>query len=282
MAKARFTDQVALVTGGTSGLGLATAELFLNESAKVFLVDLEERGIIAKFGSEKAAFHRCDVSSSEECTKAVAACIDRFGRLDILFHNAGVVSSFATVVDHTIEEFQKVTNTNLLSLFYFSRAAIPQMRKRGGGNIIVTASVAGMNGQYGLAPYTTSKAGVINLVRTMALDHAREGIRVNCVCPGYMLTPMVAFVKEQANIHQDLVDAIPIGRGAHPAEVGRVVLFLASDEASYVTGQGPYSVFLNDGSLRLELTCSRGKAIAVDGGMNSCNSPINFKRYNGT
>ena len=127
-----------------------------------------------------------------------------------------------------------------MSLFYLARAAIPQMRKQGGGNIVVTASVAGMNGQSGLAPHATSKAGVTNLVKTMALDHAREGIRVNCVCPGYMLTPMVAFVKEQANIHRDLVDAIPIGRGADPAEIGRVVLFLVSEDASYVTGQGAY------------------------------------------
>ena len=240
MATARFTDQVALITGGTSGLGLATATLFLHEGAKVFLVDLEERDIITQLESEKAAFHACDVSSDEACAKAITACVERFGRVDILFHNAGTFSSFATVVDYTVEEFQKVTNTNIMSLFYLARAAIPQMRKQGGGNIVVTASVAGMNGQYGLAPYATSKAGVINLVRTIALDHAREGIRVNCVCPGYMLTPMVAFVKEQANIHQDLLDAIPIGRGADPAEIGRVVLFLASEDASYVTGQGTY------------------------------------------
>ena len=192
MAKDRFTDQVALITGGTSGLGLATAQLFLQEGAKVFLVDLDERGIIAKLGSEKAAFYQCDVSLDEDCANAIAACVDKFGGLDSLFHNAGVVSSFATVVDHTIEEFQKVTNVNMLSLFYLARAAIPEMHKQGKGNIIVTASVAGMNGQYGLAPYTTSKAGVINLVRTIALDHAREGIRVNCICPGYMLTEMVA------------------------------------------------------------------------------------------
>ena len=244
MAKARFTDQVALITGGTSGLGLATAELFLQEGAKVFLVDLEARDVIAKLGSEKTAFHQCDVSSDEDCAKAIAACVDKFRGLDILFHNAGVVSSLATVADHTVEEFQEVTNANVLSLFYLARAAIPEMRKQGKGNIIVTASVAGMNGQYGLAPYTNSKAGVIKLVRTIALDHARERIRVNCICPGYMLTPIVAFVTEQANIHQDLVDAIPLLQGAEPAEVGRVVLFLASDEASYVTGQGTYTVIL--------------------------------------
>ena len=154
------------------------------------------------------------------------------------------IALLEALLDEKEAEIKRLTlelsNSNSSSLFYLSRAAIPQMRKQCGGNIVVTASVAGMNGQYGLAPYATSKAGVINLVRTIALDHAREGIRVNCVCPGYMLTPMVAFVKEQANIHQDLLDAIPIGRGADPAEIGRVVLFLASEDASYVTGQGTY------------------------------------------
>jgi NAD(P)-dependent dehydrogenase (short-subunit alcohol dehydrogenase family) len=244
MAGARFTNQVVLITGGTSGLGAATAELFAKEGAKVFITDLEERDIIAKLGSDNAVFQRCDVSSSEDCAAAIKACIEQFGGLDILFHNAGMNCFFAPVVDQDIDHFRKVTDTNMLSLFYLSRVAVLQMRKQGKGVIVATASTAGLHGYSGLAPYATAKAGLVNLIRTMALDHARENIRINCVCPGYMLTPMTAFLREQEDLHKGVVEKVPMGRGADPAEVGRVVLFLASDDASYITGQGryPYTV----------------------------------------
>ena len=244
MGRARFTDQIVFITGGTSGLGAATAELFAEEGAQVFITDLEERDIITKLGSDNAVFKRCDVSSSEDCADAIKACIEKFGGLDILFHNAGMTCSFAPVVDQDIDLFRKVTDTNMLSLFYLSRVAIPQMRKQGKGVIVATASTAGLHGYSGLAPYATAKAGLVNLIRTMALDHARENIRINCVCPGYMLTPMTAFLREQESLHKGVLEKVPMGRGADPAEVGRVVLFLASDDASYVTGQGtdPYMV----------------------------------------
>lgn len=190
MARARFTDQVVLLTGGTSGLGAATAELFMQEGAKVFITDLEERDIVAKLGSDRVVFRRCDVSSHEDCAKAVQACIDQFGKLDILFHNAGIGGGYGSVIDQDIESFHKVTDTNMHSLYYLSREAIPQMRKQSKGSIVATASTAGLAGYVGLAAYATAKAGTVNLIRTMALDHAREGIRINCVCPGYMITPM--------------------------------------------------------------------------------------------
>jgi meso-butanediol dehydrogenase/(S,S)-butanediol dehydrogenase/diacetyl reductase len=238
MARARFTDQVVFITGGSSGRGAATAELFAKEGAKLFITDLEERDIVAKLGSDNAVFQRCDVSSSEDCADAVRACVEHFGSLDVLFHNAEMNCNYCPVVDQDSEHFRKVTDTNMLSLFYLSRVAIPQMRKHGKGVIVATASTAGLHGYAGLAPYATAKAGLVNLIRTMALDHAREGIRINCVCPGYMLTPMTAFLREQESLHKSVVEKVPMGRGADPAEVGRVVLFLASDDASYVTGQG--------------------------------------------
>ena len=238
MARARFTDQVVLITGGSSGLGEATSRLFAEEGAKVFITDLEERDIVAKLGSDKVVFHRCDVSSHEDCATAIKACIDHFGRLDILFHNAGMGGSYGSVVDQSIESFHKVTDTNMHSLYYLSREAIPQMRKQGKGAIIATASTAGISGYVGLAAYATAKAGTVNLIRTMALDHAREGIRINCVCPGYMMTPMTSFLRDNMELHENTIRKIPMNRGADPAEIGRVVLFLASDDASYMTGQG--------------------------------------------
>lgn len=240
MARNRFTDQVVLITGGTSGLGAATAKLFAEEGAKLFVTDLEERNIVANLGPDKVVFQRCDVSSHEDCTKAIKDCIDQFGRLDILFHNAGIGGSYGTVVDQDIESFHKVTNTNMHSLYYLSREAIPQMRKQGKGAIVATASTAGISGYVGLAAYATAKAGTVNLIRSMALDHAREGIRINCVCPGYMMTPMTAFLRDNMELHERTIKKIPMNRGADPAEIGRVVLFLSSDDASYMTGQGKH------------------------------------------
>ena len=238
MARARFTDQVALVTGGTSGLGADTAELFHQEGAKVFVVDLEERDILKRLGDKNAHYQRCDVSSPEDCEKAIAACIEKFGRLDVLFHNAGRLAPVGTVVDHDVKLFQDVINTNLCGLFYLGRAAIPQMRKQGKGAIVATASTSGRFGDYGLCAYSASKAGTINLIRTMALDHAKEGIRINAVCPGYMITPMTQGMRDNKALHEELLDRVPMGRGADPKEIGRVVLFLASDDASYINGEG--------------------------------------------
>ena len=238
MARARFTDQVVFVTGGTSGLGADTTELFLQEGAQVFITDLEERDILHRLGSKNAHFQRCDVSSPEDCEKAIKACIEHFGRLDVLFHNGARLAAVATVVDHDVKLFQDVINTNLCGLFYLSRVAIPQMRKQGKGSIIATASTAGLAGDYGLCSYTAAKAGTVNLIRTMALDHAREGIRVNCVCPGYMVTRMTQAFRDNKAVHEDLLERIPMGRGADPKEIGRTVLFLASDDASFITGQG--------------------------------------------
>lgn len=184
MSRTRFTDQVVFVTGGSSGLGAETCQLFIDEGAKVFVTDLEERGILKRLGPN-ASFQRCDVSSPEDCEKAIKACIEMYGRLDVLFHNGARLAPVSTVVEHDLKLFQDVINTNLCGLFYLSRIAIVQMRKQGQGAIVATASTAGLGGDYGLCSYSAAKAGTVNLIRTMALDHAREGIRVNCVCPGY-------------------------------------------------------------------------------------------------
>ena len=228
-----------LVTGGSSGLGAATSQLFIDEGAKVFVTDLEERGIVEKLGGSKnVTYMKCDVSSPEDCSAAVKACVEKYGKLDVLFHNAARLGVTSTVVDHDVEMFQKVINTNLCSGFYLARAAIPEMRKQGKGAIVNTCSTSGLAGDYGLCSYNAAKAGMVNLTKAMALDHAREGIRVNCICPGYMFTAMTEGMRQAPALFKELNDTIPMGHGTDPVDVGRCVLFLASDEAAFVTGHG--------------------------------------------
>lgn len=240
----RFAGKVVFITGGTSGLGADTAELFVQDGAKVFVVDLQERDILSRLGSDNAAFRKCDVSSPNDCASAIEECVKQYGRLDVLFHNAARLSPLANVVDHEVEMFQQIINTNLCGLFYLSRAAIPQMRTQGKGAIVATASTSGLAGDYGLCSYNAAKAGTVNLVRSMALDHALEGIRVNAVCPGYMITPMTEAFRMEKHVQDALLATIPMRRGADPKEIGRAVLFLASDEASFITGQSMYNTTL--------------------------------------
>ncbi|KAK3058728.1 hypothetical protein LTR09_000293 [Extremus antarcticus] len=232
----RFQDQVVLITGGTSGIGATTASLFLAQGAKLFNTDLEERNIKSSLGSKNVDFYKCDVSSPEDCEAAVKACVDIHGRIDILFHNAGILCQPAEVPDQDVALFQKVLLTNLGGLFYLSRAAIPYMRKQGKGSIIATASTSGLSGAMALSPYAASKAGIINLVKTMALDRAKDGIRINAVAPGYTNTPMTAPFAGLPALRDAMLSRIPMGRAAKPEEVGRAVLFLASEDASFTTG----------------------------------------------
>lgn len=184
MSRTRFIDQVVFVTGGTSGLGAETCQLFIDEGAKVFVTDLDERGIIERLG-KNATYRRCDISDPLDCQAAINACVEKYGHLDVLFNNGARLAPVSTVVEHDVTLFQQVINTNLNGMFYLCRVAIPQMRKQGKGAIVATASTAGLSGDYGLCAYSAAKAGTVNLIRTMAIDHAREGIRINCVCPGY-------------------------------------------------------------------------------------------------
>ncbi|KAK5323233.1 hypothetical protein LTR93_005286 [Exophiala xenobiotica] len=272
----RFHDRVVFITGGTSGLGAETCELFLNEGAKVFVTDLEVQRemrrpalvpmlnsilVTSQVGSrlvhrswnyssgvyEASLACACEICIScltlktstdpISCLTAVEACITKFGKLDVLFHNGARLSPITTVVDHSIEEFQDVIHTNLCGAFYLAKAVIPHMRKQKKGVIINTASISGIRGDYGMASYNAAKAGLVNLTRTMAIDHAREGIRVVSVCPGFMATPMThGVVTGNTELETDLFESIPMGRGGDPKEIARAVLFLASDDASYVTG----------------------------------------------
>lgn len=244
MAQLRFTDKVVFITGGTSGLGLATTQLFVDEGAKVFIADIEERSVLEKFDLNDAIFERCDVGDPENCELAIQSCIEKLGRLDILIHCAAQSPHVDPVPQQKILNFQNVININLCSAFYLARVAIPQMQKQGKGAIVNIASTSGLAADYGLCSYNAAKASIINLTKAMAIDHAKEGIRVNAVCPGYMITPMTQGFRDNPRLHVDLLDGIPQGRGCATSEVGQAILFLASDQASYCNGTGIYIFYV--------------------------------------
>ena len=147
-----------------------------------------------------------------------------------------MLSPIVPVVDHDIDVFNKVIMTNLCGAFYLAKAVVPHMKLVGKGVIVNTASISGVGGDYGLSSYNAAKGGLINLTRTIAMDHARDGIRAVTVCPGFMDTPMSEGVLQNEKLREELFESIPMNRGGHPTEVAQLVLFLASDEASYITG----------------------------------------------
>jgi len=240
----RLQNRVALITGGASGIGRATAQLFAREGALVAVADIAaEAGEaviseILEAGGE-AIFIRCDVTQPVECRQAVAQAAKRWGRLDVLFNNAGVTRR-ATVLGTSEEEWDWVMAVNVTSVFLMSKAAIPVMIESGGGAIVNTASGWGLVGGKNAVSYCASKGAVIQLTRAMAIDHGSEGIRVNAICPGDTDTPMLANEAQQigqthAQILAESVDR-PLQRVGRPEEIADAVLYLASDAASFVTG----------------------------------------------
>jgi NAD(P)-dependent dehydrogenase (short-subunit alcohol dehydrogenase family) len=237
-------DKVALITGGASGIGRATALLFAQEGAAVAIVDIDEesgesvaREIQAAGG--RAIFTACDVTSAEDCQRAVEAAVKAFGGLDILFNNAGIVRR-ADVLTTTEEEWDRVMDVNVKSVFLMSKYAIPYMEKRRRGAIINTSSGWGLKGGGNAVSYCASKGAVTNMTRAMAIDHGKSNIRVNAICPGDTDTPMLH--NEANQLGQDyeafLAESAdrPLRRYAQPIEIARSVLFLASEAASFVTG----------------------------------------------
>jgi NAD(P)-dependent dehydrogenase (short-subunit alcohol dehydrogenase family) len=235
----RFADKVALITGGNRGIGLATARAFVSEGARVALVARGRQQGEEAARSLQAIFLPTDVRLAADCQRAVEETLKAYGRLDVLVNGAGVFFRIRTVEQTTEEEWDATVETNLKGAFLMSKFALPALRQSR-GVIVNIASYAGLVGYAGGAAYTASKGALVNLTRTMALDHAREGIRVNCVCPGSVETEMI---HEAWRLYGDEAEASrvwaakhPLGRVAQPEEIARTILFLASDDASFVTG----------------------------------------------
>lgn len=233
----RFTDKVVIVTGAASGIGAATARRFSHEGANVALIDraMEKLDrVAAALPPERTMAHVADVSDPRAVDALVAAVMDRFGRLDVMVNNAGIHQSGAPD-QITDEQWRAVIATDLDGVFYGCRAAIPHL-ERTKGAIVNTASVSGTGGDWSMSPYNAAKGGVVNLTRALALDLGRRGIRVNAVCPSLTRTGMTEDMMQDQDLLARFMERIPLGRVCEPEEVAAVIAFLASDDASFVTG----------------------------------------------
>ncbi len=239
-----LTGKRALITGGASGIGRATALLFAREGAAISIVDLDEAGgqavaqMIVDEGGQ-AIFVRCDVSQAADCQRAVQQTVEQLGGLDILFNNAGIIRR-ASVLETSEEEWDRVMAVNVKAIFLLSKYAIPIMAQAGGGVIINTASGWGLVGGRKAAAYCASKGAVVLLTKAMALDHGEQNIRVNCICPGDTDTPMLRHEARQLGESDErfLAEAAerPLQRIGRPEDIAQAALYLASDAASFVTG----------------------------------------------
>ena len=234
-----FTGKVALITGAASGMGAATAREFRAAGGQVVIVDRNDQlaGQVAR-EIEAGPPVIGDVGDSTFCNRAVETTLDRHGRLDVLVNAAGIIVR-ADALNTSDEQWQRVMNVNVNGVFFMSRAAVGPMKKQGHGAIINFGSIWGGVGAAGVIAYCASKGAVHQITRAMALDYVNDGIRINAVCPGEVNTPMLASERSEPvtpELMQQLADTVPMGRLAEPVEIARVVLFMASDAASYMTG----------------------------------------------
>ena len=256
--------KVAIITGASSGIGKATALRLHEEGVKLLLADINDAwgqqlaDEITRLGGN-CIYQHCDVSSLDEVRAMVERCIAHFGRIDILFNNAGT-GTYGKTPELQPAEWKRVIGICLDSVYFGCHCVIPQMRKQGGGVIINTASVSGLCGDFGLTAYNAAKGAVVNYTRSLALDHGRDKIRVNAVCPGAIETGLTRDVYNTPGQREKFNAVIPLQRVGLPEEIASAVAFLASDDASYITGEKlvidggmtadtgapSFSAFLND------------------------------------
>lgn len=254
----KLEGKVAVITGAASGIGAATARRFAQEGARLVLSDVDEQGGAALAKELGALFMRVDVTEPAQVDGLMQHAVDRHGALHVVFNNAGI-GAYGKAPDLDIEIWKRVLDVDLSAVFYGCKFAIPHLRRAGGGAIVNTASISGLFGDYGLLPYNAAKGGVVNMTRAVAIDHARENIRVNCVCPGPIDTPLIQPLLAAPGAIDEYRKLVPMARLGRPDEVAAAVTFLASDDASYVTGT----------------------ALVIDGGVTAATGQVNFNRLMG-
>ncbi len=245
-------DKVALVTGGTSGIGRETAVLFAKAGAKVVVagrreIEGNETVALIQAAGGDGLFAKTDVSKAADVEAVVRQTVEKFGRLDVAFNNAGIEGAWAPISRQSEEDFDRTIAVNLKGVWLCLKYEIQQMLKQGGGGAIVNmASIMGLIGSVGVAAYSASKHGVIGLTKTAALENAKSGIRINAVCPGFAETPMADRIFRAPGVRRFVLNCHPIGRLARSAEIAEAVVWMCSDRASFMTGQ---SLVLDGGFL---------------------------------
>ena len=252
----RLEGKVAIITGATGGIGQAASRLFAEEGARVTLVDLDESALqelARSIGEERASYIAADVTDPDQSQAYVDAAVNRWGGIDILLANAGIEGVVSDIPDYPIDVFDRVMAVNVRGVWLGIKYAVPAMRERGGGSIVITSSTAGIGGASEMSAYNTSKHAVIGMMRCAALEGATHGIRVNTVNPAPIETRMMRSIEEQRvailddpnltveTAKQSYATRIPLRRYGNPEEVARMMLFLASDDSSFCTG-GIYMV----------------------------------------
>jgi NAD(P)-dependent dehydrogenase (short-subunit alcohol dehydrogenase family) len=248
----RLEGKVAVITGGAGGIGKAAGKLYVAEGADVLLVDLDEdllRSACDEIGSNKVSYCIADVTNAADNQSMIATAEERYGGVDILLANAGIEGDVTPIVDYDEKRFDQLMAVNVKGPFLGLQAAIPAIAKRGGGSIIITSSIAGINGGANVAPYVTSKHAVIGMMKSAALECAGMNIRVNTVNPSPVETRMMRSLEEGFSpgeaeaAKQMMLSRIPMGRYAEPEDIAKIMLFLSSDDSAFITG----SVYMADG-----------------------------------
>jgi NAD(P)-dependent dehydrogenase (short-subunit alcohol dehydrogenase family) len=267
----RLDGKVVVITGAASGMGRATAVRFAGEGAAVVIADLNEEGGAAavrecKENGGRAVFQKTDVTAEASIMAMIERAVAEFGRLDVTYNNAGLAGALGSIEHTSVEDWDRTFAVLTRGVFLGIKHSIPAMRKSGGGSIISTASVAGLAGGYGPHAYSAAKAGVVNLTRSAALEVAKDRIRVNCICPGGINTPIFNFLSQDRELIERLLSPIhPLRRAGHPDDIANMALFLASAESEWITG----TAMVVDGGLMA------GREIFADpqwgGGMYSAN-----------
>lgn len=250
----RLVGKSVIITGGAGGIGIAAGRRFVEEGAQVLLVDLHEAPLVeavASIGSGAVSYVVADVTQPGDVQRYVQAAVERHGGVDVFINNAGIEGQVSPIVDYDVDDFDRVMAVNVRGAWLGLKYVMPEMERRGGGSIIITSSIAGIEGNRGMSAYTTSKHAVIGLMRTASQEGADSGIRVNCVNPAPIETRMMRSLEEKSSpgaaeeSRTRIASALPMQRYGTPEEVANLMLFLASDESSYCTG----GVYMVDGGV---------------------------------